>query len=110
MSVEENIGARQAAEAIIALAIDEYGHNDRFWSIIRDKALTFAPLPERIEPVRPMADDEARKFGRSVVNFGIHRDKCYDDVPLEYLEWIADKNLEVLQYIRSRRIKAERGD
>lgn len=108
MSVEENIRLRRAAEAIIALAAEEGGTSERFWSIIRDTALVCAPIPERIEPVRPMGDDEARKFGRSAVNFGVHRDKCYDDVPLEYLEWLADRNIEVLRYIRSRRIKAER--
>lgn len=107
MSVEENIRLRKSAEAIIALATDEGGTSERFWSIIRDTALVCAPLPDRIEPVRPMRDDEARKFGRTVVNFGLHRDKCYDDVPLEYLEWLADRNIEILRYIRSRRIRAE---
>lgn len=107
MSVEENIRLRKAAETIIALATEEGGTSERFWSIIRDTALVCAPLPEKIEPVRPMSDDDARMFGRSVVSFGVHRDKCYDDVPLEYLEWLADRNTEILRYIRSRRIRAE---
>jgi hypothetical protein len=108
MSVEENIGMRKAAHAILELACDEGGISVRFWEIIRDHALKFAPLKEKQQQFRPMTDDEAKRFGRSVVNFGVHRDKCYDDVPLDYLEWLADRNVEVLRYIKSRRIRAEK--
>ncbi len=108
MTVESNIAIRKAAEDVVVLAHSEGGFDSRFWEIIRDHALRYAPMAEKVQPVRPMSDSEARTFGRTVVNFGVHRDKCYDDVPLDYLEWLADRNIEILRYIRSRRIKAER--
>ncbi len=108
MSVEENIKMKQAAETTLCLAIEVAGTNRRFWETIRDHALKFAPLPDEHEKFRPMTDEESKQFGHTLVSFGKHQGCHYDDVPLDYLEWLADRNVEVLRYIKSRRIKKEK--
>jgi hypothetical protein len=57
-----------------------------------------------------MSDDAARRFGDQIITFGVHQGQRYDDVPLEYLEWLADQNAALVRYVRSRRVKAEQED
>lgn len=107
MTIEHNIAMRQLAATVINLAAAEAGRDPRFWAAIRDHALKFAPLPPQPAAVRPMDDDDARRFGRKTLCFGIHRDKRYDEVPLDYLEWLADQNLALSRYLASRRVQRE---
>ena len=60
-----------------------------------------------IDP-KAMSDKEARKFGRRIIGFRPHRGKTYDECPLDYLDWLAGKNLDLVAYLRSRRIREER--
>ena len=57
--------------------------------------------------VKPMTDGQAREFGKQVIEFGQHRGRRYDDVPLDYLEWLADRGVELHRYLLSRRIRGE---
>lgn len=108
MTVEHNIAMRRAAEALVELATEEYGRDERFWEVVRNHAVTFAPMPPTPpSPVEPLSDEDARKFGVKVLGFGCYRDQRYDEVPLEYLMWIADKNTQLVRYIRSRRVQSE---
>jgi hypothetical protein len=99
---------RKAAEAVVELATAEYGRDERFWAILRNHALSIAPLaPSPPATVTPLSDEAARKFGRRTLGFGIHRDKRYDEVPLDYLEWLADQHTDLVRYIRSQRVQRE---
>lgn len=106
-TIQRNIAMRQHAQTIIDLASTEAGQDQHFWSLIRDHAIQFAPMPQPKDSVRPMDDSEARGFGRRTLGFGVHRDKRYDEVPLEYLEWLADQNLALRRYLASRRVQRE---
>lgn len=55
-----------------------------------------------------MTDAQSQAFGRRVLNVGCHRDKTYDECPLDYIEWLAEQNAELTRYLRSRRIREER--
>lgn len=108
MTLEHNIAMRKAAEELVRYATAEYGRDERFWEVLRNHAVSFAPLPPQPPAtIEPLSDEDARRFGRRVLNFGVHRDKCYDDAPLDYLEWLADQNVQLIRYIRSRRVQAE---
>lgn len=101
----DRIAGREWAEAVLedlAQTSDEYKAG-----FMRRMLKEFQP--DEIDR-SAMTDEQARAFGRQVVNFGVHRDKCYDDVPLEYLEWLVDENTALARYIRSRRIKAEQDE
>lgn len=67
-------------------------------------------LPTQELDPKAMTDEQAREFGRQSVSFGRHFGRRYDDVPLDYWEWLADENAKVQRYLRSRRIMAERAD
>lgn len=108
MTLDHNIAMRKAAEDLIELATTEYGRDERFWEVVRNHAVAFAPMPPSPpETIAPLSDEAARKFGRIVLSFGLHRGKRYDEVPLDYLEWLADSRTDLVRYIRSRRIQSE---
>jgi len=57
---------------------------------------------------RAMSNRESCDFGRQVITFGQHIGKIYDEVPLDYLDWLAEQNAKLVRYVRSRRIRDER--
>ena len=108
MTIEHNIAMRKAAEELVKYATSEHGRDERFWEVVRNHAVTFAPMPPTPpSPVEPLSDEAARTFGRQVINFGQYAHHRYDDVPLGYLEWLADRNIQLVRYIRSRRVQCE---
>lgn len=108
MTVEHNIAMRKAAEAVVELIAAEYDDDPRFWQVVRDHALKRAPMPPSPPAtVEPLSDEAARTFGRQVINFGQYAHQRYDDVPIRYLEWLADRNIQLVRYVRSRRVQSE---
>lgn len=108
MSLEHNIAMREAAEAVVELATSDYGYDERFWVNLRNLVLKRAPMPPGLpSTVEPLSDEDARAFGHRLLGFGQYRDYRYDDVPLGYLEWLADQNIQLVRYIRSRRVQGE---
>jgi hypothetical protein len=108
MTLEHNIAMRKAAEELVKYATTEYGRDERFWEVVRNHAVTFAPMPPSPPAtIEPLSDEAARAFGRQVINFGQYAHQRYDDVPLGYLEWLADRNIQLVRYIRSRRVQSE---
>ena len=108
MTLEHNIAMRKAAEALVELATEEYGRDERFWEVVRNHAVTFAPLaPTPPATVEPLSDGAARTFGRRFIGFGKYAHSRYDDAPMDYLEWLADQNVQLVRYIRSRRVQSE---
>lgn len=61
--------------------------------------------------IQPMDDAEARRYGKQSLGFGQHADEPIEDVPLEYLCWLADTSRQTWQslhrYLNSPRIKRE---
>jgi hypothetical protein len=56
-----------------------------------------------------MTDEQSREFGAMVIPFGKYAGSRYDEVPLDYLEWLADQNSKLVRYVRSRRVQEEQG-
>jgi hypothetical protein len=57
--------------------------------------------------LKAMSDEESKRFGNQIIEFGKYRGKRYDDVPLDYWQWLADENNKIQRYLRSQRIKKE---
>jgi uncharacterized protein (DUF3820 family) len=59
----------------------------------------------------PMTDPEARAFGQQVLSWGKHAGRTIDEVPLDYLVWLAGQEdefrRELRRYLASPRIDAE---
>ena len=107
-TIEHNIAMRRAAEALVELATEEYGRDERFWEVVRNHALAIAPMPPSPPAtIEPLSDEAARTFGRRIIGFGKYACSRYDDAPMDYLEWLADQNVQLIRYIRSRRVQAE---
>lgn len=68
-------------------------------------------LPRSVEP---MADQEALSFENEVMEFGKHKGELVGNVPLDYLEWLADASrtlwCKIHAYLNNPRIKSERGE
>lgn len=120
MGVEDNIQAKQAADAVHSLAMDEamlfHGESViRYWQRLYDHIV--AVLPESLQPKRvvesqvvPMTDAESRAFGNLKMGFGKHSGERLDEVPYEYLLWLDEQNnfaYELRRYMASRRVQAE---
>ena len=123
MSVDTNIAARQAADAVHSLALDEAARFTgeacvRFWQRLFEHIS--ATLPEQLQPKRvveppvvPMTDAESQAFGSVMVGFGKYQGVRLDEVPYEYLLWLDEQNnfaYELRRYMASRRIQAEQDD
>lgn len=101
----DRIAGREWAEAVLEDLAD---HTADFLVGFRRRMLAEYKAAEVDRTA--MSDDEARRFGGQIITFGVHQSKRYDDVPLDYLEWLADQNAALVRYVRSRRVKAEQED
>ena len=122
----ENMRCRTAAEALVELGLDvcrsEKLDPRAFWVVVATKAMDMAGVTKeyherhglgKTRKFSPMDDTESRYFGKKTIEFGIHLGKRYDEVPLLYLEWLAQRHqegMEVVRYIESRRVQAETMD
>ena len=101
----DRIAGRRWAEEVLHEVEDE-GNSDAF------RAGFWREIRRRVKLRKPsktvMSDRKSREFGRRVVEFGKFRGQRYDDVPLDYLEWLADQGTELQAYLESRRVKEER--
>jgi len=64
--------------------------------------------------LQPMDDKEAKEYGKQTLGFGQNAYEPIENVPLEYLCWLADQSRQTWQslhrYLNSPRIKREQGD
>jgi len=95
-------GRKWADEVLTDLAAKSGDYQMGFWREIRRRQPTPDPLKAGL-----MTDDQSREFGRRTMYFGMHLGKRYDEAPLDYLEWLADQNVELARYVGSRRVQAE---
>ena len=75
---------------------------DAFWL----KMLTYCCIPSNtevnIKPTRPtMTDQEAKRFERKTITFGVHEGLSYRDVDTSYLLWVNGTAEELASYLRS---------
>lgn len=97
-----NIDGRKWAEAVIQdLDNNSTEFQAAFW-----RALGKHLAPTDLDP-KAMTDEEAKEFGQQTISFGKHNGETYDNIPIDYLEWLADRNLPLTRYLRSRRIRDE---
>ena len=104
---KDRIDGRAFAEEVLR-DVEEADFSDAFrigfWREIRRRVKV---LSESKSTKSIMSDERAREYGHRMVEFGKFRGKRYDDVPLDYLEWLADQGAELLSYLKSRRIRDE---
>lgn len=103
------VDARRHADEVLDLALSEakrHGlHAREFFlrvytqlgELLRenpaDPGAVPAPAPAAPLDVRPMTDDEARRWERNTtIKFGKHQGALVKDVPIEYLSWLDDQN------------------
>jgi hypothetical protein len=115
MGIEENLKARLAAKEIMEWASDEaFKHGDRLWEELARLVSLELPskqeLPRSRSPLQPMADIEAKRFGKQLMPYGEFSGWRVDNVPLERLAWYADQTFtdDLRRYLKSERVKLER--
>ena len=104
----DRIAGREWAEEVMREVNDEVNTDDfrrGFWREVK----SFQRVVETNKSETALSDERSREFGKRMVEFGKFRGQRYDDVPLDYLEWLADQGVVLRRYLESRRIKIERG-
>lgn len=102
--------ATEAASLVIELAeesgANEPGFYDRVACILEAHG-----TPKREPKTKPvkMTDQQAKAFEQEIIAFGTHAGKPVSDVPLDWLQWIADQKFvdQVRLYLRSDRVQRE---
>jgi hypothetical protein len=94
-------GSKWAEEVLGTLEGQSGRYVENFWRRMKKELPT-----QQLDP-KAMADEEAKLFGRELCTFGKHNGKNWDDVPLDYIEWLVDQNNKLQRYLRSRRIQEE---
>ena len=111
----ENIEAREKAQEVLQLAEEEISKlgskgKERFWECVREAADKHLPS---VKAPEPMTDKECRRFGDEEMKFGQYVGKRIDEVPLDYLEWLADTELRhsraLTRYLQAQRTRKETG-
>lgn len=74
-----------------------------FWEVFADE-IKQRDLLQSEEVINPeeFNDEEGNKFGETIVGFGVHASEKYNQVDLAYLEYIADKNIKLVKYVKWR--------
>lgn len=98
--IKYRIQGRELAEEVIDLASDG---SEAFRKAFALHVRKFADLTLGAAPteLRTMNDSEANDFENSIIKYGVHRGLKFREVPMLYLTWIADSNLNLLAYLRS---------
>lgn len=74
---------------------------DGFWDEIRTSDPIKAAEPATVPGA--MHEDEATIFERSLIEFGQYKGQRFKNIPMKYLEWLADKSIQLRRYIQSAR-------
>ncbi len=118
MSVEEKVDAGKSAKDVFSFALHEAEGlskeiSKHFWT--RLGTMINSKLKDATEAPEPKAitDDQARNLGKLVIPKGKHKGKTLNDIPIDYLEWVADNwtcqiGEAVRKYIESPGVRAER--
>ena len=114
--VGARIQARVGAELIMVLAVEESETHrfcsSLFWqhlhNLICEKGANCI-VKRQSKISSAMTDKEAREFGQTMMEFGQYEGQKFDDVPMDYLEWIAERKLidQLRRYLKSKRICEE---
>ena len=81
MSIEQNIKDRELFEMIEAEA------GPKFWELCHLKL--FPAVADEIES-DCMTRAEVARFEQTKIGFGMHAGKCIEDIPIDYLEFLAN--------------------
>lgn len=99
--LQQRIEGRQFGEEMIQEAIQE---QDKAWIEGFSRALEqFCKQDERA--LEGMSEERAKQFERQRINFGQYAGTTMKEVPIDYLAWLVDSNLELANYLKSKRGK-----
>lgn len=114
----EKVTAGKSASEVFEFACHETTSltkeiSDHFWKRLGQMINEKLPKATTAPPQETIDDHRSRIIGKIIMTVGIHKGKRIDDVPVDYLEWVADnwddpRGDQVRQYLESPRIKSER--
>ena len=95
MSIEDNIRIRKVAEQLHDLMQSELRSDAEVQACLN--VLSSVPPRVAVEPIPP----PIARLGSTVLGFGRYRGSSYDDVPLEYLDWLCREQENMLRDLRA---------
>ena len=102
--LESRIQGRELAKTILAMAeltSQPQDVLDGFWDQIRMADPSKSAESEKTASA--MTEGEAREYEVSLIDFGQYNGQRFADIPMDYLEWLADKSIKLRRYIQSSR-------
>jgi len=120
--IKARVDARKLLATAFELALEEYLAQQNgseaeglepltFWQVAKELAESKLPKQSPAATHPPMTYQEAREFGSEEMEFGKYLGLPIDQVPIEYLVWLADEKdgfkKQLRRYLQSPRIAAE---
>lgn len=107
--ITERVEAGKLAKECLELVADQLTSDVMRVAFVEKLRLILIPLtPEQSTSLAPIG-----RLGAVQITFGQHAGKCYDDVPLDYLDWLCgqqENNLASLRaYLKHPEIESRRG-
>ena len=110
----------EASQLILDLIEDQAsGYDDLGRRVMANKIIGvlsgWLPQPKKDAAallLEPMDDTESKRTGRECLEFGKYAGQPIDEVPDDYLAWLADSSratwIKLSRYLRSQRVQNER--
>lgn len=105
-ALKARIKGRENTEACLAMLIENEPpeYIEGIVNACEDFAQKIRELQGKAKPaptLLTMTAEQAARFGRERIAFGVHRGEPYEEVPRDYLEWLADEALKLQSYLRA---------
>ena len=96
--INRNIQVRKAVGLAIDILKDD-GYTDE--ELVRAVLAWSGHKCPEANPLSTMTDVEAKSFASRMMPFGKYAFAKIGEVPRDYLEWLADENLQFQRYLRA---------
>lgn len=96
--VAAKVAGRKAAEELVSLLSVPDGHGADYADILCETLRALLPKRRVPEPEKPIP---IARLGAMQMNFGIHQGKTFDEIPLEYLDWLCRSQEDMCKNLRA---------
>jgi hypothetical protein len=104
MALKDRIEGRQFAEMWLNEMVEHQDPDFKRGVATACRSFSQDVLPvQRPNALRVMDPKESRDFEKKKITFGMYEGEAFSDVPISYLEFLADSVLDIQAYLRGER-------
>lgn len=102
--IKARVAGRNAADVLSDVAFDEIkehpNHGADFAEAMIERFGELMPKRADHQPVVPKLEPISR-LGQTIIRFGSHCGKKFDNIPVEYLDWLCGQQEELIKELRA---------